>query len=99
VAWRAFDNGVRGSGRDGREARRGELAGVSESSRRIDGQAAEGRGWELGRRSINTSRSEGVKLSKFRRHSAFYAVRCTVDLSCWYADAAHIGKVYERFCC
>src|SRR5207245_687739 len=27
--------------------------------------------------------------SKFRRHSAFYADRCTVDLSCWYADAAH----------
>jgi hypothetical protein len=23
-------------------------------------------------------------------HSAFYADRCTVDLSCWYADAAHI---------
>ena len=38
--------------------RTGELAGVSESSRRIDGQAAEGRGAELGKRSINTSRSE-----------------------------------------
>jgi hypothetical protein len=36
--------------------RTGELAGVSESSRRIDGQAAEGRGAELGKRSINTSR-------------------------------------------
>jgi hypothetical protein len=37
--------------------RTGELAGVSESSRRIDGQAAEGRGAELGKRSINTSQS------------------------------------------
>jgi hypothetical protein len=37
--------------------RTGELAGVSESSRRIDGQGAEGRAAELGKRSINTSRS------------------------------------------
>ena len=34
--------------------RTGELAGVSESSRRIDGQAAEGRGAEPGKRSIIT---------------------------------------------
>jgi hypothetical protein len=39
-----------------------EIEHVALGSRRIDAQAAEGRGAELGKRSINTSRS-GMELS------------------------------------